>query len=292
MRFKIAVPDQNQYLPGNDFPFPLVLLMLILAWNINPLIAQKVHSRRIRDIPVADSGYQRWPLDSTGFGFWLRNLYLKPEGSPVLNYRGKVHKSVRDTTVAAVINLEVQGCRNEQCMDILIRLYATYLWQNQSAGELILPLPGGLWIGWAEWLSGRRPEFYGLQVKLKQKARPDSSSENYKNYLNLVYSESHTQQFYHGLKQIDRHDLQIGDFIVSRGSKGHAVMIVDLARDKQGRLLALIGHGDTPACEFYLLNYRAGNPWFPLNFEQEKLPLAIKRVMKWEGLRRFMLRKK
>jgi hypothetical protein len=175
-------------------------------------------------------------------------------------------------------------------MDILIRLYAEYLWQKKSADGLLLPLPGGVWLSWPEWREGLRPEFHGVQVKLKPRAVADSSFQNYENYLRLIYSESHTQQFYHGLKRIDRQDLQIGDFIVSRGSKSHAVMIVDLARNKQGQLVALIGHGDTPACEFYLLKNRVNNPWFPVNFEQEKLPLPVKKVMKWEGLRRFLQR--
>ncbi len=284
------MPDDRMYLLPKILLFPLIILISILTRPADPQAAQSYTSRRIQDIPLSDSTYQRLPVDAASFGQWLRQLVLKPPGSPVLSYKGKVHKSARDSTVAGVINLDIQGHKHEQCMDILIRLYAEYLWQNKLAAGLNLPLPGGIWISWAEWLSGLRPEFHGLQVRLKPAAVSDSSFQNYENYLRLVYSESHTQQFYHGLRRIDQQDLQIGDFIVSRGSKSHAVMIVDLARNKQGQLIALIGHGDTPACEFYLLNYRINNPWFPLNFEQEKLPLPIKRIMKWKGLRRFMQR--
>ena len=270
--------------------FLLIIFIGLDNRAADQLQAQIKELRRIQDIAVADSGYLRVAVDEANFGHWLRQLVLKPEGSPVLSYKGKVRKSAQDTTVAAVINLDIQGRRHEQCMDILIRLYAEYLWQNKSAEGLSLPLPAGVWLSWPEWRAGLRPEFHGVQVKLKQKVAPDSSFQNYENYLRLIYSESHTQQFYRGLKRIDRQDLQIGDFIVSRGSKSHAVMIVDLARNKQGQLVALIGHGDTPACEFYLLKNRRNNPWFPINFEQEKLPLPVKKVMKWEGLRRFLRR--
>ena len=81
--------------------------------------------------------------------------------------------------------------------------------------------------------------------------------------------------------------MQIGDFIVKKGTKGHVVIIVDLARNKEGNLIALIGQGDTPACQFYLLNYKKDNPWFPINTTNEVLPLPIKKEMRWEGLRRF-----
>jgi hypothetical protein len=278
----------------NLLPEILSLLLIIFPEIFNrpgdQLHAQDKIFRRIADIPVADSAYQRIEAAEGSFGYWLRQLVLKPAGSPVLSYKGKVRKSAQDTTVAAVIDLDIQGRRQEQCMDILIRLYAEYLWQNKAAEGLSLPLPAGVWLSWPEWQGGLRPEFQGVQVRLKRKASPDPSFQNYENYLRLIYSESHTQQFYHALKRIDQQDLQIGDFIVSRGSKSHAVMIVDLARNKQGQLAALIGHGDTPACEFYLLNYRINNPWFPLNFEQERVPLPVKKVMQWAGLRRFLQR--
>jgi hypothetical protein len=279
----------------NFLPETLIILLIIYpGMFIRPgdqLQAQSNLLRRIEDIPVTDSAYQRVEVaEVSDFGHWLRQLALKPVGSPVLSYKGKVRKTAQDTTVAAVISLDIQGRRQEQCMDILIRLYAEYLWQNSSAEGLSLPLPSGVWLSWPAWREGLRPEFHGVQVKLKHQAEADSSFQNYENYLRLIYSESHTQQFYHGLKPIDRQDLKIGDFIVSRGSKSHAVMIVDLARNKRGQLVALIGHGDTPACEFYLLNYRINNPWFPINFEQEKLPLPVKKIMNWAGLRRFMQR--
>jgi len=175
-------------------------------------------------------------------------------------------------------------------MDILVRLYAEYIWQNDRAAELCLPLPSGEWLRWLDWRQGLRPVFKGVQMKLKLSAAPDSSFLNYEKYLRLIYSESHTQQFYHALQRIDIADLQIGDFIVSRGSKSHAVMIVDLAKNNENQLIALVGHGDTPACEFYLLSCRDRNPWFPVRFTEEKLPLPIKRQMKWAGLRRFMVR--
>ena len=64
-------------------------------------------------------------------------------------------------------------------------------------------------------------------------------------------------------------------------------MIVDMAKNTNGDLIALIGQGDTPACEFYLLNYKKENPWFPIDFDVEVLPLPIRKKMSWDGLRRF-----
>jgi hypothetical protein len=269
----------------NNRIIPVLLFVFAgIGW---PVKAQNYTVQTVQDIAITDSAYQRILLPAESFGSWLRNLVLKPETSPVLNYKGKIHKSAADTTVARVIALDLQGRRNEQCMDILIRFYAEYLWQTKQADDLSLPLPGGIWFRWIDWRAGLRPEFNGIHMKLKSSAETDSSFQNYENYLRMIYAESHTQQFYHELRRVDPGDLQVGDFIVSKGSKSHAVMIVDLARNRQGQWLALFGQGDTPACEFYILQKQKSEPWFPLNFDVERIPLPIKRHMKWEGLRRF-----
>jgi hypothetical protein len=276
--------------PPGIWPVVITILIIFIILENAPLPAQNNSRTQIKDIPLPDSSYRRLPVNPGSFGEWLRNLILQPKGSAVLTYKGKVFKSSRDTTVAAVVDMDIQGRKHEQCMDILVRLYAEYIWQNNRAMEMNLPLPGGAWLSWLDWRKGLRPVFSGINMKLKLADPPDSSFQNYEKYLRLVYSESHTQQFYHALKRIDMADLQIGDFIVSRGSKNHAVMIVDMARNDKNQLIVLVGHGDTPACEFYLLSYRKNNPWFPARFEQGKLPLPIKRQMPWEGLRRFMQR--
>jgi hypothetical protein len=106
-------------------------------------------------------------------------------------------------------------------------------------------------------------------------------------YLNCIFNYSDTQTYYFGLDSLNRAELQIGDFIVKKGKKGHAVVIVDLAQNQRGEWVGLIAQGDTPACQLYILNYMKDNPWVPLNFEEDALPLPIRKKMTWDGLRRF-----
>ena len=105
--------------------------------------------------------------------------------------------------------------------------------------------------------------------------------------MNTLFEYSGTQAFYHYYRSIPLSDLQIGDFIVKKGKNGHAVMIVDLAKNVKGDLVAMIGQGDTPACQFYLLKQPNGNPWFPINLNDPAPDLPIKKKMYWNGLRRF-----
>jgi hypothetical protein len=264
--------------------FYLFFLMFLFNFTSNSVCVD--NNSIIETIPVP-FGFSRVSVDSAGFAGWLRNLVLKSPGSSVLDYRGKVYKSGNDSTVSAVVDWDILGQRMEQCMDILVHFYAEYLRQNNRENEIHFPLPGGYWLDWKDWKNGWRPIFKGITMTLGKKAAYDSSQKAFISYLNTIFAESHTQQFYHGYKVIDRHNVQIGDFIVTQGSKSHAVMIMDLAVNEQGQLIALIGHGDTPACQFYLFNYQKNNPWFPLNFENDHLPLPIRKKMSWDGLRRF-----
>lgn len=260
--------------------FKIIFIALII-------ISQAIQSQSIvKDIELPQ-GFKRIVYSKNSFADWIRNLPLKNKDANVLDYKGRVFKSREDTSVAGVVDWPVQGKRLEQCIDIIIRFYSEYLWKNNRSEELILPLPGGSSIKWKDWQNGFRPKFSGINFKLIKSGIIDSSKSNFNKFLNLVFAESHTQQFYHSYPKIATNNIQVGDFIVKKGAKGHAVLIVDLAKNENDDFVALFGQGDTPACEFYLLNYKKDDPWIPLNFSREVVPLPIKKKMTWDGLRRF-----
>lgn len=254
--------------------------MILLSGNVKS-------QNTIGMIPLPSEEYSRIVFQSGSFGEWLRKLPLKASGSPVLDYRGKVFKTGADTTVAYIVDWAIKDRRLEQCMDMVVRFYAEYLWITNQRQDLRFPLPGGYWLDWYKWQSGYRPVFRGINVSLIKETRVDSSYANFNQYLNTIFNASHTQQFYHAYEPIKKQKVQIGDFIVRKGVRGHTVLIVDLARDREGNLYALIGNGDTPACQFFILNSPAGHPWIPVILEEEVLRLPLRRKMKWEGLRRF-----
>lgn len=235
----------------------------------------------------APPGFIRIEVEAGSYGAYLRLLPLLPENSPVKDYRGKIWKSAEDTTVAAVVEWDITGHKLEQCMDIIIRLRAQYLLESGQAGKIIFLMPDRSELKWRDWKTGLRPVQSGWSFPLKPLAKPDDSRQALEGYLNCIFNYSDTQTYYFGLDTVDVENIQIGDFIVKRGKKGHAVVIVDLAEDKDGNRVALFAQGDTPACQLYLLNYRKNNPWAPLDFSKETIPLPIRKTMAWEGLRRF-----
>ena len=262
-------------------------ILIICALNASIILPQIT----IKDIPLPDSSYTRKAVEKGSFGEWLRERKLRPVGSDVMDYSGKIHKKAGDTTIAYVMNMNVLGRRLEQCIDILVRLYAKYSWDSMQKHNIIFPLPGGFWLEWLSWQGGFRPVFRGTKVNLIKSQLKDTSFANLEAYLRTIYLKSHTQQFYYNYKSIDLYEINIGDFVVKKGTRSHAILILDLAKDDSGNLYALIGHGDTPACEFHLLNYHKNNAWFPISKKQNIIPLPLRRKMSWDGLRRFSLRR-
>ncbi len=262
----------------------ITLFFTLIHFSLFGIIfAQETIQQRFSPPP----GYTRISVEPNRFAAWIQNLPLKEPGSPVLDFRGREFKKSNDSTVAAVVDRNIKGRRLEQCMDILLRFYSNYLIERGQRDSVQFPLPDGLILSWEHWREGWRPYFKGLHFRLKKSAVSDSSAKNFRRYLNTIFSYSGSQTFFHHYPDISPDKLQIGDFIVRKENKGHAVLIIDMVKNAQGQKMVLVGQGDTPACQFFILKGKNGSPWFPVNTELNYLPLPIKKRMFWKGLRRF-----
>lgn len=102
-------------------------------------------------------GFHRVQVESHSFAEFLRGLPLLPENSPVQDYRGRIFKAAGDSTIAAVINLNIKGKKLEQCMDIILRLYAEYCLQSNKPEMIGFLLPDKSMLYWRDWIQGWRP---------------------------------------------------------------------------------------------------------------------------------------
>jgi Domain of unknown function (4846) len=229
-------------------------------------------------------GFVRIKIPDSSFAVYLRNLPLVNDD--VLDFKKRVWKKSGDSTVAAVVPVNISGKRLWQCMDILIRFHVDYL-EKSGKRDFSYPLPDGTPLSWLDWQNGIRPVFKGLHFSKISKSGFDNSAQSFNRFLNTIFEYSGTQSFWHYYKDIELKKIRAADFIVKKGRKGHAVLIVDLAVNAAGDKVALIGQGDTPACQFYLLKQKNGNPWFPVDPKSAFPDLPIKKQMDWTGLRRF-----
>ncbi|KAA3654775.1 MAG: hypothetical protein DWQ10_17615 [Calditrichaeota bacterium] len=245
-----------------------------------------IGERLSKRFPPPD-GFTRVPVRSNSFAAFLRSLPVKPVASPVLDYKNRIVKDGADTTVAAVVQLNIKGKKLEQCMDILQRLFAEYCIQSGQEKKIGFLLPDKTKFFWHEWREGWRPvrakDKYPLQ-KIGHQAR---SRDTFEDYLKEIFYHSGTQTNYFGLKKIAPAHVSIGDMLIKRGPRGHAVLITDMVENSEGIRMALFAQGDTPACQLHILQNTSGMPWIPLDVSQPSPELPIRKKMHWNGLRRF-----
>ncbi len=201
--------------------------------------------------------YSRISYSNNEFGYFLQNLKLKKYGSLVNYYNGK-QKPINDV-YNAVIDLPIGHKDLHQCADATMRLRADYLYQQKRYNEIYF-----------NFLSDGKPRYF------TDYAKGNYSDENYWKYLENIFSYANTASLKNQLKTIDYQHIKIGDILIQQGNPyGHAVMIVDLAENKNGEKIVLLAQSYMPAQELQILNNpsnKDSNPWYKVDKGKIKTP--------------------
>jgi hypothetical protein len=262
-----APPDYTRF--ENDYAWPRE------AASYEPLVAR---------FPPPE-GFTRVPVAELSWGEWLRHLPMLPEGTPVVTETGGLIGGPESGWLAGVIDMDIR--ENQECTDVIHRLRAEYLrWAGRDE-EIVFRLTGSgdSVVSWPKWKQGYRPSWDGRRLRFHQTGQPGRSRKSFDAFLATVFAWCGTDSM-----SLDGHrpqpdDVRIGDFFIHPGDPGHAVLIADLAVDRQGARKALILQGYLPAQSPHLLA-RSGEPWFDLDTTK---PFDSPRwgEFKWSELRRF-----
>jgi hypothetical protein len=112
-----------------------------------------------------------------------------------------------------------------------------------------------------------------------------SSRKAFNSYLRRVYGMASTYSLSRELEQRALGDMQPGDVFVyaavdrpGNQKYGHAVMVVDVAINKNGKKAYLLAEGNTPAREIHVMqNFENPfrSPWFMLDEDADNLILSV-----------------
>ncbi|MCV0371140.1 MULTISPECIES: DUF4846 domain-containing protein [Filomicrobium] len=209
-------------------------------------------------------GFRRVPLPENSFGDWLRNLPLKPSGSPVLLYTG-AHKWRQDVH-AAVIDIDVGKRDLQQCADAIMRLRAEWLWATGQKGDIAFNYTGGGRVPFSRWAKGERPSESGKSWRRKAKA--DSSYASFRRYMIQVFAYAGTYSLERELKAVPRSEIDVGDVFIKGGFPGHAVLVADMVENEAtGEKRFLLIQSYMPAQDMHVLVNPAdtSSPWYTAN---------------------------
>ncbi len=243
--------------------------------------------KTIRERINVPEDYERIPLDEKSFGYYLRNLPLKPDGTDVFLYNGKPKAN---KVHAAVIDMEIGSLDLQQCADAVIRLRSEYLFARKLYGLIHFNFTNGFRADYAKWALGYRIDVKGDQIKW---IRTDMTSYEYpafRRYLDVVFTYAGTYSLAQELVKAEYRDIQPGDVFIRGGSPGHAVIVVDVAvNHSTGQKIFLLAQSYMPAQDIHVLINPSDpelSPWYEVDPGAE-----IIRTPEWEfrveELRRF-----
>jgi hypothetical protein len=211
-------------------------------------------------------GFERLRFAENGFESYLRNLPLKPEGSPILAFNGSVLE--KDGVYAAVVDLPIGNKDLHQCADALIRLRAEYLWRQGRFDEIHFHFTNGFDVAYSKWMQGYRVVIEGNETYWT--TEPKSPSNTYKdfwNYMETIFMYAGTISLSKELKPVDVKDMKIGDIFIQGGSPGHAVIVVDMAVNPENQeRVFMLAQSYMPAQNLQvLLNPLTNDVWYNTN---------------------------
>lgn len=298
-------PDQERGLRGTLPPAKAVVSVLVLAllcvvpsvhaqdegpyaW-MNVAGASSIPVLTLHETLRPPHGFKRIKLEEDGYAAWLRRLPVRTDRHSVLAYDG----TTLDRPSAAVIAMDVGKRDLMQGAGTIIRLHAEYLWSQGKVDKAAYHFTNGDLSSWEQWTVGARA---GVKESFfsRNKGKPrEDTHASYRRWLDIVFTSAGTLSLGRDSSAVPAGEpLKIGDFFLSPGSPGHAVIVLDLARHADGRTVALIGQGFTPAEEAHVLTTSTeGAALDKVWFLVPKAAGDLLRVPSWEPFRRDTARR-
>jgi hypothetical protein len=221
----------------------------------------------LKDRIAPPRGYERVPVEEGSFAEWLRNLPVRPEGTPVRLYDGRL-RATQDRH-AAIIDIDT-GKRNlQQCADAIMRLRAEYLLSIGKAREIAF-----------NYTDGRRVRYRGGARDRKA----------FNRYMTGVFAYAGTFSLEKELRRVDLSDMRIGDVFIKGGFPGHAMIVADMARHSQtGEKRFLLIQSFMPAQDMHVVKvpgFWNASPWYEMPASDGEL-VTPDWTFKANTLRRF-----
>lgn len=194
---------------------------------------------KINEIPLP-AGYERVNVSSASFEAFLRNIQLK-QNKTVYLYNGQ--QKYNQQAQYAVLNISVGDKNLQQCADAVMRLRAEYL------------------------KSIDKPICF-TDNDGKKYCWNDYRNKGWQSYLETVFGMCGTLSLEKQLHKQNWAHLCAGDVMIKGGSPGHAVIVMDVAQNRNtGKLIYLIAQSYMPAQDIHVLKNPADqllSPWYAI----------------------------
>lgn len=216
------------------------------------------------------AGYERIPVSEGSFAFYLRNLPLKPNGTEVRTFDGRIKRNRE--AYAAVVDMDIGDRDLQQCADAVMRLRAEHLLGEGLFEEISFNLTNGFSVPYSKWRDGWRVRVEGNETVWEKRTGTDDTYGTFRKYLEFIFAYAGTLSLERDMKPVSFENMEIGDVLVQGGSPGHAVIVADMAENTEtGERLFMLAQSYMPAQDIHILR-NPGNvllsPWYLLDDQE------------------------
>ena len=197
----------------------------------------------MEEIPPPE-GYKRVDAGVASFGEWLRNIHLKTDNRVYL-YNGKLKR--RQSAQFAVMDISVGDKDLQQCADAVMRLRAEYLFAVEKYNEIVFKDNNGKSYKW----------------------NGGNDKTAFRKYLENVFAWCGTASLEKQLNAAGNiRDMKTGDVFVKGGFPGHAMIVVDMAENSEGKKVYMLAQSYMPAQDIHIVKNPVDDelsPWYKLD---------------------------
>jgi hypothetical protein len=189
-------------------------------------------------------GFKRMPGAAHSFESWLRQLGLKKDKTVYL-YNGQ--KKRNQSAQFAVVDISRSKTDLQQCADVVMRLRAEYLFAERKFDSIRFMDYDHKWYNW----TGK------------------DNRQNFDLYLQQVFGWCGSASLEKQLQPVkDLAVMKTGDVFISGGFPGHAMIVADMAMNKNGEKVFLLVQGYQPAQDIHVVvnpNDLQLSPWYSIS---------------------------
>lgn len=189
---------------------------------------QPVVLNTVADISLPE-GFTRVNGKDSAFARWLRTVPVKKDKTVYLYNGDKKHNQKAQY---AVLDIPVGKKDLQQCADAVMRLRAEYLYSKGRFSEIS----------------------FADNNNTRYNCPANCNYTRFEKYLEKVFAWCGTLSLDKQLKPVhDFKNIQPGDVLIKGGSPGHAVLVIDVAKNNQGKKIYLLAQSYMPAQDIHIL---------------------------------------
>jgi len=212
------------------------------------------------------NGFSHIKTKPNSFENYLQNFKLKAHNSKVHLYNGQLKG--RQDVHAAILDINVGKRDLQQCADATMRLRAEFLYKQKRYNDIHFKFTNGFNVAYSKWRNGYRIKVSGNKVSWYKTNKESKSYQAFKKYMQLIFIYAGTLSLNKEMKRVDLENMQIGDVFIQGGNPGHAIIIVDMAKNTANEKIFMLAQSYMPAQEIHILknlNDVDISPWYMAN---------------------------